>query len=297
MTMHFSILDEQTFSTIKKSEKEIENLLDCDLIGFYGEITPDARGLFIRLIEEVIGKKQGKKQGKKSTLAISLHTPGGSVEDVEVMVRVIREHYKNVYFIVAHQAMSAGTIFCMSGDKIYMDYTSSLGPIDPQIVNKEGRFVPALGYLDKVNELVQKSANGQITPSEYAIIANQDLAFLHLCEQARELSMTLLKEWLVEYKFKNWKIHRTNNKGNPVTKKEKEQRAQKIAEMLSDNNIWHTHGRFIGLEKLRKSVRLEIDDFSKDEKLRNHIRIYSDMFYNYYAIRNVRFALYNSIML
>lgn len=33
---------------------------------------------------------------------------------------------------------------------------SVLGPIDPQVKNKEGNFVPALGYLDKVNELIEK---------------------------------------------------------------------------------------------------------------------------------------------
>ena len=32
--------------------------------------------------------------------------------------------------------MSAGTIWCMSADKIFMDYSSSLGPIDPAGDNK-----------------------------------------------------------------------------------------------------------------------------------------------------------------
>ena len=47
--------------------------------------------------------------------------------------------------------MSAGTILCMSGDKIFMDYASILGPIDPQVPTPDtGDYVPALGYLDKV---------------------------------------------------------------------------------------------------------------------------------------------------
>ena len=36
-----------------------------------------------------------------------------------------------------------------------MDYTSSLGPIDPQIHNGK-EFVPALGYLDQVEKMIQK---------------------------------------------------------------------------------------------------------------------------------------------
>jgi hypothetical protein len=50
-------------------------------------------------------------------------------------------------------------------------------------------------------------------------------------EQARDLTIALLKEWLVKYKFKNWKKHRTNPSkiGQPVTAAEKEQRATEIA--------------------------------------------------------------------
>lgn len=33
----------------------------------------------------------------------------------------------------------------MSGDKIFMDFFSVLGPVDPQVQNKDGKWVPALG--------------------------------------------------------------------------------------------------------------------------------------------------------
>lgn len=45
----------------------------------------------------------------------------------------------------------------MSGNDIYMDYYSVLGPIDPQVKNKDNNWVAALGYLDKVNELLKKA--------------------------------------------------------------------------------------------------------------------------------------------
>tara|TARA_R110002095_G_scaffold142846_3_gene123705 strand:+ start:1508 stop:2386 length:879 start_codon:yes stop_codon:yes gene_type:complete len=290
--MHFSILDEQIYCTIEKSALEIEKSLSCNLVYFYGQIVPDITRPFIRLIETICNDKKYKKD----TIAICLTTPGGSVEAVEVMVRALRKHYKNIYFIIAQQAMSAGTIFCMSGDKIYMDYSSSLGPIDPQIMNREGQFVPALGYLDKVNELVQKSADGTMTQAEYGILASQDIAFLRLCEQARDLSTSLLQEWLVKYKFKNWKQHRTTNPGTNVTKSQKENRAVEIASMLADNKKWHMHGRYIGIDTLRQELKLEIEDFSEDEDLRKHIRIYSDMLYDYYQRNGTGFALHNSKM-
>jgi hypothetical protein len=45
---------------------------------------------------------------------------------------------------------------------------------------------------------------------------------LRFYEQARDLSIALLKKWLVQYKFKDWLTHRTNNPGATVTSAEKE---------------------------------------------------------------------------
>jgi hypothetical protein len=43
----------------------------------------------------------------------------------------------------------------MSGDATYMDYSSILRPIDPQLL-KQGsdRFVPAPGYFEQYDHLV-----------------------------------------------------------------------------------------------------------------------------------------------
>ena len=140
----------------------------------------------------------------------------------------MRHHYNEVNFIVPDYAFSAGTIFCMSGDNIYMDYYSALGPIDPQVKNKEGNWVAALGYLDKVNELIQKAKDEELTQAEFIILKDFDLAELKGYEQAKELTISLLKKWLVKYKFKNWEVHNTNPdlKGQPVTLAQKEQRAR-----------------------------------------------------------------------
>ena len=62
-----------------------------------------------------------------------LDTPGGVVEVVERMVTALRHVYRDLAVIVPDRAMSAGTIFALSADRIMMDHLSSLGPIDPQI--------------------------------------------------------------------------------------------------------------------------------------------------------------------
>jgi hypothetical protein len=199
-----------------------------------------------------------------------LTTPGGQAEAVEKLVEVVRNHYPLVYFVVPVAAMSAGTIFCMSGDKIYMDYSSSLGPIDPQVPDREGKFlIPALGHLDKVNEIIEKSRSNTITPVEFQWLLSQDLAMLRFYEQARDLSTALLEKWLVQYKFKDWLTHRTNNPGATVTASEKQARATEIAKLLSNNAHWHSHGRMIGIKTLKEACKLDIDDYGTTWNCRN----------------------------
>ena len=190
--------------------------------------------------------------------------------------------------------MSAGTIFCMSGNKLYMDYSSSLGPIDPQVPDRDRKvLVPALGYLDKVKELVEKSRDGSITPAEFALLEKQDLAMLRFYEQARDLSITLLKKWLVSYKFQDWTENRTNNPGAQVTDKDKLTRAEAIATLLSNNQHWHSHGRMIGINTLKDVVKLEIDDYGDNKQLRNAIRIYSDTLSDYLVRQGISIHIYS----
>ena len=175
-----------------------------------------------------------------------------------------------------------------------MDYTSSLGPIDPQVyVGEEG--VPALGYLDQVEKMIEKSANGKITDAELIMLQNLDLAMLSRYEQAKNLTITLLKKWLVEFKFKDWNTHRTDPEklGKPVTGEEKKERAEEIATKLSDNKIWHSHGRKIGVQTLKDLLKLKIEDYSTDADLRGKIRAYSDFLIEYINRHEYRFFLHS----
>lgn len=165
-----------------------------------------------------------------------------------------------------------------------MDYSSSLGPIDPQVFNGKD-WVPALGYLDQVEKMLQKAADDKLTNAEFLILQSQDLATLSRYEQARALTITLLKKWLVEYKFKDWTTHRTDlhKKGQPVTHAEKQDRAEEIAKVLGDNRTWHSHGRMIGPGTLTRVLRLEIEDYSKDLELSRLIRSYNDFIVEHIA--------------
>ncbi len=256
---------------LKERLEEIESLLNSDVLTFYGPIYEGTEKMLLKIIEDLVDNNE-----KRDKLTILLTTTGGSAIAVERYVNIIRHHYKEVDFVVPDYAYSAGTLFCMSGDSIHMNYYSVLGPVDPQIQNKEGVLVPALGYLDKVKELVEKSRCGDLTDAEFIILKDLDLAELRSYEQAKELTIDLLKKWLVKYKFKNWETHKSNPqlKGKEVTLEEKQARAEEIADMLSDNNKWKSHGRPINIESLEKDLRLKIDDYSRNAKKKKLITSY-----------------------
>jgi hypothetical protein len=272
-----NLFDDALKALMNEKLDKLEKEFAADVMFFYGEIQPSVVRPFRDLIED-LKKHPVDPSSPQTKLVIVLNSPGGSAETVEKLVDITRHHYSDVSFVVPDFAMSAGTIFCMSGDRIYMDYSSSLGPIDPQVFNGK-QWVPARGYLDKVEEMLQKANAGTLSNAEFVMLQNQDLAMLSQYEQARNLTVTLLKRWLIDYKWKDWTTHGTNPAkiGQPVTPQEKRARAEEVADALGDNRLWHSHNRMIGVETLRKTIRLKIDDYSDDPKLQPIIRSYNDL--------------------
>jgi hypothetical protein len=279
---------QQTKEWLGDRLEALESHFDADAVFYYGVISAAYDKLFRDFIETLAA------EGKHKRLLVLLNTVGGSAETVEKMVRIIRFHYEEIYFVVPDFAMSAGTILCMSGDKIFMDYSSSLGPIDPQVWNGK-EWVPALGYLDKVEELLEKARQNQLTDAEFLILQGQDLATLSRYEQQRNLTVTLLKQWLVQFKFKDWQAHGSSatKKGQPVTADEKQERAEEVARILGNNKHWHSHGRMIGPETLRGVLRLVIEDYSADAKLKMMIRSYNDLIVEFVLRNNYEHFLHS----
>ena len=262
---------------------KLESKLNADVFTYYGEILNGVE----RNVKDII-EALSKDSKKHQAIYVFLTTPGGSLPPVQRMVDILRHFYSEVNFIVPDYAYSAGTIWCMSGDNIYMNYYSSLGPIDPQVQNKDGKLVAALGYLDKINELLEKAKKNELSQAEFLILKDFDLAELRSYEQAKELAVDMLKKWLTKYKFKDWTTH--SKDGTPVTLQEKEARAFEIATKLSDNNIWKSHGRPIEIQVLRDDLHLKIIDFEEDEELNGIISEYYDALSEY--IRSYNFSVF-----
>lgn len=267
-------LEMENQEIMRKALNDLEKYLKADVLVYYGPIINGSDSEIKDIIERL--------SNKKDVLYVILTTGGGVLLPVQRIVKVFRHHYKEVNFIVPNYAFSAGTILCMSGDKIYMNYFSCLGPIDPQVENKDKKLVPALGYLDKIHELLDKAKHNTLTQAEFLILKDFDLAELKQYEQAKDLAISLLKKWLTQYKFKDWTQH---SNGNIVTQNEKETRAVEIAERLSDNKKWNSHGYPIDMEILTTELKLKIEDFSKDTKLNSLIVKYNDCLEEYINIK------------
>ena len=250
--------------------KKIGTTLDADVVAIVSPILP---GLELRLRDAIDALPD-----KKDSVVVILDTQGGIVEVVERMVTALRHVYGNVTEIVPDRAMSAGTIFALSADRIMMDHLSSLGPIDPQI-ERDGKLVPALSYLNQFERLNNKAQTGALTTAEYALVSKLDLGELYQFEQARELSIELLIKWLSKYKFKNWK--KTKDRQLDVTPEMKEDRANEIAALLNNPERWHSHGRAIEMRTLQEEVRLKIDDLADNAILHQDIRDYFELLKDY----------------
>jgi ClpP class serine protease len=271
----------------------LEEVMDADVLALMSPIEYGVDDAIREAIEDRFERLSKDKKNRRKKLAVLLETVGGYIEVVARIAHTLRHHYPDhVSIVVPNFAYSAGTVLAMAGDAIYMDYYSVLGPIDPQVEREQRdgskRAVPVLGYLTKYAELVKKSEKGTLTMAEANFLLEQfDPGELYEFEHAVNLTNSLLIEWLVKYKFKDWNETETNK--TPVTLEKKKVRAAEIAKKLGDVEEWHSHARGISMAVLNDPARinLKIDDFGKNKVLNEAIRLYHRALWEYSSIRGL----------
>ena len=271
-------VDHLTLITLNSANEALAEKMGGDCVFVYSDLFPPLDDEFRVVLEEI------KEASDKDTLIVLLETYGGLMETVERLVAVMREHYEEVFFVIPNFAFSAGTVLALSGDKIFMDYYSVLGPIDPQYRSTDGQYLPGHGVLHKYNKIISEINAAKTDAACRAqlayLIKNFDPAQLFSIEQAIEHGITLITEWLPKYKFKDWKTTQTN--GQTVTPEMRSKRAEKIAKILGDASKWHSHGRGIPMNRLMsEEVNLMIDDFGADNELNQFIRHYHGLAVDY----------------
>ena len=191
-----------------------------------------------------------------------LSTPGGNGHQVNLFVNTLRSRFSSVEFLLPFMAMSAGTLWALSGDRIWMDSRAFLGPIDPQVPLRDGRFVPAqslLLLLEQVkNEGEAAIRSGAPVPWHLIAILNGiDKKELGDAIVASKYYITMAAEFLEKYKFAIWATHKST--GAPVTPEDRKQRALEVAALLGSTERWKAHGHAITRQVAWDELRIHID--------------------------------------
>lgn len=189
---------------------------------------------------------------KSQEVDIFLHSPGGSAEATESVVKMLRNKFKKIRFIITGAAKSAATMLALSGNSILMDTAAELGPIDPQ-VRVHGRFSPAGSIIEQFDRAAKelKKDPAQL-PVWIPILQEFAPSLLVECENFIGLSKKLVTNWLTEFMFR----------GETDAKK----KAKKIANYLTDEKNTLSHARRIDASQLRKlGVKIELLEEQKDK--------------------------------
>lgn len=189
-----------------------------------------------------------------SKIDFYIESPGGSGESAEEIARYLHSKFSEVNFIIASEAKSAGTILALSGHNISMTDTGSLGPIDAQI--KIGRsVVSAYDYYEWIKEKrIEAKKNKGLNPVDAVIISQVSPGEINRVVNSLEFAKDLVTDWLVKYKFKNWK--KTETQGKTVDEQYKLKRAKKVASELTNQSKLRTHGRSLKIVDLRQWLKI-----------------------------------------
>lgn len=199
----------------------------------------------------------------QAAVDVFLVTPGGFGHVVTQFVSALRPRFQQVDFILPYMAMSAGTLWALSGNHIWMDERAFIGPIDPQVhLAKSGRMVPAQTLLGLVAHLQQQgqeaiNAGMDLPWSTVQLLNSIEPHELGDAINASHYAIGLATDYLNQFKFSGWTAH--NPGGAPVTPLERAERAQRIATQLCNHERWKNHGHAISREVAWTELRIEID--------------------------------------
>lgn len=231
--------------------EELEKITETRVIAYFAN--PNVSPNFIDhndpiflndLLETVAGARK---------LDIIIDSPGGEANIAERLASMCRDYAPNVRAIVVNSAKSAATMWAISTDEILMGYLSEIGPIDPQIrmVSPQGRttYVPAQSIINSVVQVHGMLNQGIDQRVVMGLIQKLDPAIIDVAQNAINFSKQFAYRWLSQHMLK----------ADP-------KKAKEVAEALSDNRRWLSHGKRIGIREAT-NLGLKIRRIRRDTKL------------------------------
>lgn len=231
--------------------EEMEDITKTRIVVYLAN--PNASPNFIDHNDPVFFNDLLESIGDAETLDVIIDSPGGEANVAEKLAIMCREHCKVLRAIIPNSAKSAATMWAISSDEILMGYLSEIGPIDPQIrmVDPRGRitFVPAQSVIDSVGQIHSMLQQGIDQRVAIGLIQKLDPAIIDVANKSIQFSAQFAERWLSQYMLKN----------DPA-------KAKNIAQALSDNRRWLSHGKRIGIKEAQ-ALGLKIKPISRKSKL------------------------------
>jgi len=181
-------------------------------------------------------------------LSLILNSPGGMALAAERVIRACRMYSKGDFeVIVPKMAKSAATMICLGASKIVMSDTSELGPIDLQIVLREGdqfNILSAWSIIRSYRQLFEQAIDtqGNIEP------------FL---QQLDRYDARLIQQWELEQKLGKDIVIQALQTGM-LKDLGRDEIEQKI-ELLLDPEKTMSHGRPIYWKTASEEMGLNIE--------------------------------------
>ena len=130
-------------------------------------------------------------------LHMMLSTQGGDGETALRLVRQAQSRCAELTVIVPDQAKSAGTLFVLGADHIYLGPTSDLGPVDPQLLLPNGQLAAAKAIIAAVDEAERRIKNHPATyPLHVSMLGGVTALMVQQARDALGRAKDLLREAL-----------------------------------------------------------------------------------------------------
>jgi hypothetical protein len=136
----------------------------------------------------------------KDDINVIIDSNGGDADAAFHIAKLIHSTFKgNIRYIVPRFAKSAATLLVCGGNKIVMSETSELGPLDPQIMQSDGRFISSKSVQSTLELIKNYLKEGDKQGLELATILSSRLNPLILGEynSALKIAQDYQKELLM----------------------------------------------------------------------------------------------------
>lgn len=191
-----------------------------------------------------------RREMHKKGIDVILHSTGGNADAAYHLGLILNDVAKNkpLTFVVPRLAKSAATLLACAGNSIVLTDISELGPIDPQIETRTGRWISVTTVRDALNEIFKMLESRRNLSDRCLDILFRTLPVVEVGQFSK------LTEYIKDLLMRTLKM-RMKNEGN-------EKCIDDICKKLTEK--YKYHGMPITKEEAKREIGLVIESLPSD---------------------------------